>query len=416
MPLEASEVFGMTVPDRLKIFGKEIIDDGSIEQIKNCIGEEDLAVLTADAHYGYGHPIGGAVAYKKHISLSGVGFDIACGNKAVRTGIKASEIDTPKVMDEIFQRISFGEGRRNREPVDHPVLEKMGKADWQPQRTLLDLAVAQLGTVGSGNHFVDLFVDDEGDLWIGVHFGSRGFGYKTTTGFISLAQGKSFFDRGKQGPMNSKPILFDLDSDLGQAYIAAMSLAGEYAYAGRNIVVNKVLEILGITETTFEVHNHHNFVWEEEHFGQKYWVVRKGCTPAFPDQLGFVGANMEGTSAILKGKKTEQSKQGLYSTVHGAGRVMSRTAAAGKKKWKKGKDGIKRPTIVSKGAIDFEAVRQRLEGRVELRGSGADEAPECYKKLDEVLAYQGETIEISYRLHPIGVAMAGAETFDPYKD
>ena len=139
--------------------------------------------------------------------------------------------------------------------------------------------------------------------------------------------------------MNSKPILFDLDSGLGQAYIAAMSLAGEYACAGRNMVINKVLEILGITETTFEVHNHHNFVWQEEHFGQKYWVVRKGCTPAFPDQLGFVGANMEDTSAILKGKKTEQSKQGLYSTVHGAGRVMSRAAAAGKKKWKKGKKG-----------------------------------------------------------------------------
>ena len=132
----------MIVPNRLRIFGREIIDDKSIEQIENCIGEEDLAVLTADAHYGYGHPIGGAIAYKKHISLSGVGFDIACGNKAVRTGIKALDIDIVKVMDEIFQRISFGVGRSNSEPVDHPVLEKIGKADFEPQRTLLDLAVA----------------------------------------------------------------------------------------------------------------------------------------------------------------------------------------------------------------------------------------------------------------------------------
>ena len=184
----------MIVPNRLRIFGREIIDDKSIEQIENCIGEEDLAVLTADAHYGYGHPIGGAVAYKKHISLSGVGFDIACGNKAVRTGIKALDIDIAKVMDEIFQRISFGVGRSNNEPVDHPVLEKIGKADFEPQRTLLDLAVAQLGTVGSGNHFVDLFVDDQGYLWIGVHFGSRGFGHKATIGFIALAPTSVRFD------------------------------------------------------------------------------------------------------------------------------------------------------------------------------------------------------------------------------
>jgi tRNA-splicing ligase RtcB len=406
----------MTKIERLKIFGKEIIDYESIEQIENCISEEDIGVLTADAHYGYRHPIGGVVAYKNHISLSGVGFDIACGNKAVRTDINVADIEIAKVMDEIFRRISFGIGRHTKEPVDHPVLEQIEKADFEHQRNLSKLASSQLGTVGAGNHFVDLFEDDEGYLWIGVHFGSRGFGHKTTMGFIALSQEKSFSDKVHEGPMNAKPILFDLHSELGQAYISAMRLAGRYAYAGRDIVVDKVLEILGTRETTFEVHNHHNFTWEEEHFGEKYWVVRKGCTPAFPEQYGFVGANMEDTSVILKGKDTEQSKQGLYSTVHGAGRVMSRTKAAGRKKWRRGKDGISRPTFVSKGAVDFDAVKQRLKGKVELRGSAADEAPECYKKLDEVLAYQGDTIEVLYRLHPIGVAMAGAETFDPYKD
>jgi tRNA-splicing ligase RtcB (3'-phosphate/5'-hydroxy nucleic acid ligase) len=92
---------------RLTIFGKEIIDEKSVNQIKNCFGPDDIAVLTADAHYGYGHPIGGAVAYKDKISLSGVGFDIACGNKAVRTNIKASEINIDKVMDEIYQQDLF---------------------------------------------------------------------------------------------------------------------------------------------------------------------------------------------------------------------------------------------------------------------------------------------------------------------
>ena len=402
--------------ERLTIFGKEIIDEKSIVQIKNCVGPEDIAVLTADAHYGYGHPIGGAIAYKNQISLSGVGFDIACGNKAVRTNIKAAEVNVPKVMDEIFRRISFGVGRVNKEPLDHPIFERISEADFAPQRRLLDLASEQLGTVGAGNHFVDLFEDEEGYLWIGVHFGSRGFGHKTTTGFIAISQNKGFFDPAKEGGMDSKPILFDLNSAVGQDYIAAMNLAGEYAYAGRDVVVNKVLEILGTNETTFEVHNHHNFAWQEEHFGDKYWVVRKGCTPAFPGQMGFIGANMEDTSVIIKGKDTPLSREGLFSTVHGAGRVMSRRQAAGKTKWLRGKDGRKRPTIVSKGAIDFDEVRLRLKNKVTLRGGGADEAPEAYKNLEEVLGHQGETIEVLHRLRPIGVAMAGDGIFDPYKD
>src|SRR5690606_9227128 len=131
---------------------------------------------------------------------------------------------------------------------------------------------------------------------------------------------------------------------------------------------------------------------------------------------GFIGANMEDTSVIIMGKESELSRKGLYSTVHGAGRVMSRRQAAGKKKWIRGKDGRKRPAIVSKGAVDFDAVQARVRTKVELRGAGADEASECYKILNSVLYIQGDTIEVLHRLHPIGVAMAGDETFDPYKD
>ncbi len=402
--------------ENLTIFGKEVIDEKSIAQIKRCYSEEDIAVLTADAHYGYGHPIGGAVAYKNKISLSGVGFDIACGNKAVRTNIKAEDIEVPKIMDEIFRRISFGLGRPNNEPVDHPVLEKISQADFNPQQSLIQLAKSQLGTVGSGNHFVDLLSDDEGWLWIGVHFGSRGFGHRTAMGFIALSQGLTFKDKAKEGSMESPPILFDINSEIGQAYLSAMHLAGEYAYAGRDMVVKKVLEILG-AETNYEVHNHHNFAWLEEHFGEKYWVVRKGCTPAFPGQKGFVGATMGDTSVIIEGVESELAKKGLYSTVHGAGRIMSRRAAAGKQKWLRNKHGVKMPTIIAKGLVDFDEVKQKMKKKnIELRGGSADEAPECYKKLSDVLKYQGETIRVLYNLHPIGVAMAGARVFDPYKD
>lgn len=401
----------------LRVFGKEIIDDKCIEQIKNCFSEDDIAVLTADAHYGYGHPIGGAIAYKDKVSVSGVGFDIACGNKAVRTNILADEVDVAKVMDEIFKRISFGVGRANNEPIDHMVFEEINRAEFLPQRKLLQLATNQLGTVGSGNHYVDLFRGDDGFLWIGVHFGSRGFGHKTAMGFIAMSQGLDFTDKANEGGMDKPPILFDTKSYLGQTYLEAMELAGKYAYAGRDTVVNKVLEILDNPEVTFEVHNHHNFAWKEKHYDNDYFVVRKGCTPAFPNQLGFIGSNMLDTSVIIEGVESELSKSTLYSTVHGAGRIMSRTEAVGKTKWKKDENGKKRPTIVSQGKVDFAKVKLEMKNNsVELRGAGADEAPECYKKLDEVLGYMGDTIKIVHNLHPIGVAMAGKETHDPYKD
>ncbi len=400
----------------LFIFGKEIIDENAVLQIQRCVSENDLGVLTADAHYGYGHPIGGAVAYKNKISLSGVGFDIGCGNKAVRTNIKADDIKVAQVMDKIFKWIGFGVGRPNNDKVEHEVIEKILKADFLPQRKMAQLAQSQIGTVGSGNHYVDLFRDDAGWLWIGVHFGSRGFGHKTAMGFLALSQGLKFDERGKEGGMDDPPILFDTDSEIGQDYIAAMSLAGEYAYAGRDTVINKVLQIVG-GKSTYEVHNHHNFAWQEEHFGEKYWVVRKGCTPAFPGQQGFIGANMADTSVIVEGIDSETSKQGLYSTVHGAGRVMSRRKAAGKIKYLRDEYGHKRPTIISKGKVDFDAVKQQMKAhQIELRGAGADEAPECYKKLKEVLKYQGDTIKVLFNLHPIGVAMAGEDVLDPYKD
>lgn len=402
---------------QIEIFGREIIDEKSIAQIERCTSENDIGVLTADAHYGYGHPIGGAVAYKNKISLSGVGFDIACGNKAVRTDIKANQITLPKIMDEIYSQISFGIGRRNNKSVDHEVLDKINSAEFKPQRKLFNLAKEQLGTVGSGNHFVDLFKDDEGFLWIGVHFGSRGFGHRTTMGFIALSKNLSFEDNVKEGSMDSPPILFDIKSELGQTYLEAIKIAGEYAYAGRNLVVNEVLRILDDPKVTFEVHNHHNFAWREEHFGEKYWVVRKGCTPAYPNQLGFIGSNMMDDSVIVEGIDSELSKKALYSTVHGAGRTMSRNEAAGKKKWIRDNDGIKRPVTIGRGKVNFEKVRFEMEQRgIELRGSGSDEAPECYKKLDDVLSFMGNTIKVIYKLHPIGVAMAGSDIYDPYKD
>jgi RNA-splicing ligase RtcB len=797
------------------------VDQRAIDQLHRCAAAGDAlaGALCADGHVGYSQPIGGVVAYPDHISPSGVGYDIACGNKAVRTDLLADDVrpDLGRIMDTIFDRISFGVGRKNDEPVDHPVLDRIGEADFEPQRELRDLAAKQLGTVGAGNHYVDLFAGDDGHVWVGVHFGSRGFGHRTASGFLALAAGRRLDEKGREGEMDSPPVLLHVGSDLGQAYIGAMQLAGEYAYAGRNVVVDRVLEILG-ARSTYEIHNNHNFCiagdqivpttagpkrmhevtagdevyaytdagprptrvmdawasgekpiytislgsrrircsgshpllvlshgtpawrnaadltegdivvcadgyyptagswgverarlvgaflgdgwirhegverrgysaglaigtgqephtaryaslvaeqlpntgwgrgwridapghyglscssksswtavvelgigersearrvprdafrlsreeklallagyfdadgnvasdstsnrgrghvasvsralvedlrelaigcglqvttvraerrvtnyktcvahrfaiavasmieiplwhrakvgnvrvgtsrrtkglsaqylagaalpdgffarrvrsievgppepvydltvedgshsfivegvvthncWRERHFGVDVWVIRKGCTPAFPGQEGFVGATMGEPSVILRGTDRPEGAELLFSTVHGAGRVMSRTQAAGKLgaraecnhrdcefwvRWSEYRnererrgiaegarftlcpdhpDGTlqKRRGRIKAGRIDFGEVRRGLTAEgIELRGGAADEAPGAYKRLDAVLAAHGDTIEVVHRLTPIGVAMAGADTFDPYKD
>ncbi len=436
----------------MKICGQH--DERTIRQLERCVAAEDgaIGVLCADGHLGYSMPIGGVVAYRGFVSPSGVGYDIACGNLAVQTNVMMADIavvDRPRIADEIQRRISFGIGRKNNEPIDDPVFASIHTSPVPQQKGLIQMARQQLGTVGSGNHYVDILEDEAGVLWVACHFGSRGFGHKTATGFMNIASGRKFNDGGGGGEMDAPPLLLDIETSAGSDYIQAMRIAGEYAYAGRNAVVAKVLEIVG-AHAEFSVHNHHNFAWLETHHGANWWVVRKGATPAQPGQYGFVGGSMGDISVILKGVESEASEEMLYSTVHGAGRVMSRTQAAGKQKWIKcwqcgqrdcdgalaittprGDDGSnpKCPKCGSRtnkrtwrerlqtGLVDFEAERAKLDAKgIVLRGAGADEAPPVYRSLSSVLDAHAGTIEIVHTLTPRIVVMAGGDEFDPYKD
>jgi tRNA-splicing ligase RtcB (3'-phosphate/5'-hydroxy nucleic acid ligase) len=407
----------------IKTFGD--VDQRSLEQLERCMtaGDAAFGVLCADHHPGYSQPIGGGIAYEGYVSPSGVGYDIGCGNKAARTELSRADLDAlggvESIMGEITRRISFGMGVPAQERVDHPVLERIRSADFAPQRKLAQLAESQLGTVGSGNHYVNLMEDESGHVWVGVHFGSRGFGHKTASGFLALAEGLQFGDRAHEGEMDSPPVLFETGSELGESYVSAMQLAGDYAYAGRDAVVSKVLEILG-AESTHEVHNHHNFAWREEHFGREYWVIRKGCTPARPGQEGFVGGSMGDESVILEGVEGPGAPESLYSTVHGAGRVMSRSQAAGRFRYRKQVvDGrtVRVQEQVKPGVVDWPAVQESLrEQGIVLVGGGADEAPEVYKRLPDVLAAHAGSIRVKHTLRPLGVAMAGRDVHDPYKD
>lgn len=401
-------------------------EESTLRQLRDVASRAEHAALMADGHFGYVAPIGSVLAYRNKASVVGVGFDIACGNAAIRTNLRAENFDRRALQElasEIQHTVSFGIGRSNKAddaPVNDPLFED---AAWQAIPTAKGERVAlhtkarsQLGTVGSGNHYVDVFADETGTVWVGVHFGSRGLGHTIASGFLALGVGQEWGDRVKE-----EEVLLDLSQPLGDAYWELMNLAGRYAYVGREWVARKVVSLLGGVEQEL-IHNHHNFAWKESHFGEEFIVVRKGATPAFPMQRGFVGGSMGDDSVILEGAATSsvdtiyQQHSALFSTVHGAGRVMGRQDAF---KGRAVRDADGKPTgerdLSSKVTRDMQT--EWLAGKgVILRGGGVDESPHVYRRLPDVLAAQGATINVLHTLSPLIVVMAGGEVRDPYKD
>jgi tRNA-splicing ligase RtcB (3'-phosphate/5'-hydroxy nucleic acid ligase) len=374
----------------LKVFGDH--EEGTIAQMRNCMGVGNVVagVICADGHLGYAQPVGGVIAYEKQVSISGVGFDIGCGNMAVK-------LDTPwagvadKVHDitrDIAKTISFGVGRSNDERVDHELFDDAEAWAASGMEDYRQKARSQLGTVGSGNHYVDLMVDEEGLVWIGVHFGSRGLGYTSATRYLKAA--------GGQDGMNVPPAVIDEESEIGTRYIAAMELAGRYAYAGREWAVERVRRMVG-GEVLDSVHNHHNYAWRERHGDRDVWVVRKGATPAFPGQRGFVGGSMGDDAVIIEGVDSDDARASLYSTIHGAGRVFGR---------KEAKRRFARAEM-----DDWLKARQ-----VVLVGADLDESPMAYRRLPDVLASHAGSVKVQHRLRPFAVVMAGSGEIDPFKD
>jgi tRNA-splicing ligase RtcB len=439
----------------VNIFGEH--DDATLGQLRSVSERAERVALMADGHLGYVMPIGGVAAYRNQVSVVGVGFDIACGNAAILTDVRLADVGADDaarraaLTNQIQRTISFGMGRSNRNddaPADHPLFED---AAWdgvprQDRVRLRDKARAQLGTVGGGNHYVDVFADEQERLWVGVHFGSRGFGHTVASGFLALGQGARW---GQRVP--EREVLLDVgETGLGHDYWHLMSLAGQYAYAGREWVARKVVSMLGARELDL-VHNHHNFAWKETHGRAEFVVIRKGATPAFPGQRGFIGGSMGDDAVIVEGARTglragasdgtrdgtrgdmrelarslpqsgaewdsrkfeaiaERQRAALYSTVHGAGRVMSRTAAIGKRNRRTGE-------VIAPGRVSHEMMREWVTRKgVILRGGGLDESPHVYRRLPDVLAAQHDTVTVLHTLRPLIVVMAKPDEFDPYRD
>jgi tRNA-splicing ligase RtcB len=429
---------------RIRVFGYSY-DAMALAQIRTVAshGWVSEAALMADNHVGYSMPIGGVAAYRDMVSPSGVGYDIGCGVMAVRTPVSLDDIrpDLGRLADAIATRVSFGLGRQNERPVDHELFDSpvWGEVPELTQTvpgrrgswSLRTRAEAQLGTVGSGNHYVDLLVEPaDGSVWAACHFGSRGFGHGIATGFLNLAAQRAFFARMPGGEsMHAAPSLLPLTADaamelgarpqeaegraeIGRRYERAMQLAGEYAYAGREHVIGEVLSLLGTTALE-TVHNHHNYSFLETHGGEPVHVVRKGATPAFPGQAGFIGGSMGDWAVVVEGVDSELARRSLRSTVHGAGRVMSRSQARGNRK------GTRKGLVTRQMMAErLDAFRAETGYPLEVRGGDVDESPFVYRRLDDVVrAHEATgTIAVTHRLLPVAVVMAGADVVDPFKD
>jgi tRNA-splicing ligase RtcB len=374
-----------------RIWGDDA-DAQTLEQMQNA-ASLPIAVagaLMPDAHLGYGLPIGGVLATDNAVIPYAVGVDIACRMKLSILDIPAHRLakEPDRFAKVIQQQTVFGAGGEHKKPLDHEVLQ----ADWNAlplTRHLFDKARAQLGTSGGGNHFVEfgiLSLDapelnlPPGEyLALLSHSGSRGTGAAIADHYSRLAMSL----HSELSPQLKRLAWLDMDSDPGREYWLAMNLMGEYASANHSLIHRRIIDALG-AEQLAGVENHHNFAWKETHNGRDVIVHRKGATPAAAGVLGVIPGSMASPAFVVRGKGDASS---LHSASHGAGRVMSRTAAKQKFRWAHVK-----PTLEAAG--------------VRLLSAGIDEVPGVYKDIHKVMAAQHDLVETIARFDPKIVKMA----------
>ena len=396
-------------PLDVPIWGRELIDAGAIRQMHDAmrLPVTVAGALMPDAHVGYGVPIGGVVALDGAVAPYMVGVDIACRMMlSVYPADGLAYLDADAKRDALRRALRdesrFGIGARFEPGArrQHAVLDD---PDWSATpllRSLKDKAHAQLGTSGTGNHFVDagrLDVDATGAAALGVdagryfavltHSGSRGVGATIATRYSTLAREATPLPRELQALA-----WLGLDTELGQEYWTSMELAGRFASACHHTLHDALARALGL-EPVASVENHHNFAWVETHAiagadGQtaerEVVVHRKGATPAGDGVLGVVPGSQGHPSYVVRGRGAAAS---LASASHGAGRRMGRKQAI---------------RTIDRAARDGWLDR----AGVELLGSGLDEAPQAYKDIDEVLALQSDLAEPVATFQPEIVLMA----------
>jgi len=370
------------------------IEDGAMEQIKNIANLPFIykwVAVMPDSHQGYGMPIGGVVALRNVISPNMVGVDIGCGMCAVNTHIKVSKItqdQLKEILGKIRKIVPVG-FEHHKEKQDIKLMPKIVKKDNVINKEY-DSALKQIGTLGGGNHFIELQKSDEGELWIMIHSGSRNLGKKVCDYYnekaIEMAR-KWYIPNVVEQDL----AYFPADSDLGKAYIEEMQYCVDFAFANRKLMMERVREsveeVLGKYSPEEMINIAHNYASLENHMGANVWVHRKGATRAYEGELGIIPGSMGTKSYIVRGLGNPLS---FKSCSHGAGRKMGRADASRR--------------------ITLEEADKAMEGIVYGRW-GKDrkgnldfgEAPQAYKDIDTVMENQKDLVEIMVELRPLAV-------------
>jgi tRNA-splicing ligase RtcB (3'-phosphate/5'-hydroxy nucleic acid ligase) len=379
------------------IFGAKHIEEGALKQME-IAAKLPVAVagaLMPDAHQGYGLPIGGVLATNNAIIPYAVGVDIGCRMCLSIFAIEPSEL---KKREAYFQRelvanTLFGAGREFAEKTEHEVLDRKEFSEIKMLNILQQKAVRQLGSSGSGNHFVEFgkieITDAQNPMGVPVgeyvglltHSGSRGLGANIANHYTQIAMQTTPL------PKEAKHLAWlDLDTEAGNEYWLAMNLAGDYASACHHTIHKKIAKAIDEKPLAM-VENHHNFAWKEMYNGQEVIVHRKGATPAGKNVLGIIPGSMTAPGFIVKGKGNTAA---INSASHGAGRKMSRSKALAN--------------------ITHEALRKELKDfGVKLIGGGLDEAPFAYKDIHEVMQSQTSLVDVVGKFYPAIVQMDGSD-------
>lgn len=380
------------------------IEDGALQQAKNLANLPFLykwVSIMPDSHQGYGMPIGGVIATQDVIIPNAVGVDIGCGMCAVKTSLKVEELDVDilkQIMGEIRKAIPVG-FNHHKERQDEglmPTLTNLPLDSLGEEHGIVvneyENALHQIGTLGGGNHFIEIQKDTYGFIWIMIHSGSRNLGYKVAEYYNNLAYSlNTQWYSNTYLPKDIKQSLafFPVDSEEGQAYIREMNYCIDFALANRKLMMDRIVKIfydmyLSKFENLQFVNIAHNYASLENHYGQNVWVHRKGATLAREGTIGIIPGSQGTKSYIVKGLGNKES---FESCSHGAGRKMGRNDA---------QKNLNLEEEIAK--LDKQGILHAIRGVKDL-----DEASGAYKNIDVVMENQKDLVEILVELTPLGV-------------